>query len=238
MTTALIPNRFLFDFEFPLAYRATMPRITGACDDWTQAELLPRLGEIDGQSDFADVWACWNESGLAIACRVAGKRKPLICNPRSFWTGDNLRLCTDMRDTRNNKRASRYCQQFYFLPQGGGPKGHDPVAGVNKFQRAREDAPPIPVERIQIASQVGLPHPHQSRDRKGAGKRNDHTAGYTLEAFISTECLIGFDPAEHPRIGFYYILEDGDHGQQYLTVGDDLLWNVDPSTWATAILAR
>jgi hypothetical protein len=34
------------------------------------------------------------------------------------------------------------------------------------------------------------------------------------------------------------MLEDGDHGQQYLTVGDDLYWYVDPSTWATAVLQR
>ena len=32
------------------------------------------------------------------------------------------------------------------------------------------------------------------------------------------------------------MLEDRDHGQQYLTVGDDLYWYVDPSTWATAVL--
>ena len=63
-------------------------------------------------------------------------------------------------------------------------------------------------------------------------------SGYTLEAHIPADCLSGFDPAEHPRIGFYYILEDRDHGQQYLTIGDDLYWYVDPSTWATAVLRK
>ena len=62
--------------------------------------------------------------------------------------------------------------------------------------------------------------------------------GYSMEAHIPADCLNGFDPIEHPRIGFYYILEDRDHGQQFLTVGDDLYWYVDPSTWATAVLAR
>ena len=32
------------------------------------------------------------------------------------------------------------------------------------------------------------------------------------------------------------MLEDNEWGQQYLTVGDDLAWNVDPSTWATGLL--
>lgn len=215
----LVPNRFLFDFEFTLPYRATLPAIDGRLNDWTDAKLLPKLGELDARKEFADVWACWNESGIAIACRVSGKRQPLRCDPRTFWKGDNLRLCTDMRDARRNKRATRFCQQFFFLPTGGGRNRCDAVAGLNSFQRAREQAPHVPDDRILVASQVTA-------------------TGYSLEAHIPRECLSGFDPVEHPRIGFYYMLEDADHGQQYLTVGDDLYWYVDPSTWATAVLSR
>lgn len=215
--TALVPNRFLFDLEFPLRYRRKLPNIDGALDDWSDAELLPKLGDLDHSPDFADVWACWNESGIFIACQVTGKRRPLRCDPKSFWSGDNLRLCTDMRDARSNKRATRFCQQFFFLPTGGGRQGKDPVAGVNKLKRAREDAPSVPVGRIQIASSVT-------------------STGYALEAHVPSECLSGFEPRDHPRIGFYYMLEDRDHGQQFLTVGDDLYWYVDPSTWATAVL--
>ncbi len=213
----LVPNRFLFDFEFPLHYRSVLPVIDGDLEDWTNDDLLPGLAELDGREEFADVWACWNESGISIACRVTGKRQPLRCDPRTFWKSDNLRLCTDMRDARSNKRATRFCQQFYFLPTGGGKRGNAAAAGVSKLKRAREDAPLIPSARIRVASCVTR-------------------SGYTLEAHIPVECLSGFDPVEHPRIGFYYILEDRDHGQQYLTVGDDLYWYVDPSTWATAVL--
>ncbi len=217
--TTLVPNRFLFDFEFPLHYRSVLPQINGELGDWTDDDLLPKLAELDGCEEFADVWACWAETGISIACRVTGKRQPLRCDPRSFWTSDNLRLCTDMRDARANKRATRFCQQFFFLPTGGGPTRKDPVAGAGRIKRARENAPPVPVERIAAASRVT-------------------GSGYTLEAHIPAECLGGFDPLDHPRIGFYYILEDRDHGQQYLTVGDDLYWYVDPSTWATAVLKR
>jgi hypothetical protein len=195
-----------------------MPPIDGKLTGWSDAELVPKLGAMDAATDFADVWACWNESGLAVACRVEGKRRPLHCDPMAFWTGDNLRLCTDMRDARNNKRATRFCQQFYFLPTGGGAGGRQPVAGTNRFKRAIEHAPAFPEQTLRVASTVTR-------------------AGYSLEAFIPADCLSGLDPAEHPRIGFYYILEDGELGQQYLTVGDDLDWYVDPSTWATAVLA-
>ncbi len=217
--SVLVPNRFLFHFEFPLNYRRALPRIDGDVRDWSDEFLLPQLGSIDGQRDFADVWACWNEQGLCVACRVENKRRRLRCDPRSFWSGDNFRLCTDMRDARTVKRATRFCQQFYFLPAGGGARGEIPAAGINKFQRAKEDAPRISAERIAVAAKVS-------------------SSSYSLEAFVPSECLSGFDPVDHTRIGFYYILEDGDHGQQYLTVGDDLYWYVDPSTWATAVLQR
>jgi hypothetical protein len=215
----LVPNRFLFAFEFPLAYRAKLPALDGSLSGWGDAELLPKLGEIDGRRDFADVWACWSEGGIAIAARVTDKHKPLRCDPDSFWNGDNLRLCTNMRDARDVRRATRYCQQFFFLPTGGGRSRDRAAAGRGQFQRAREDAAHVPAQRIKVASQVSQ-------------------GGYSLEALVPAECLVGFDAEQHSRIGFYYILEDGDHGQQYLTVGDDLGWNVDPSTWATAVLAR
>lgn len=217
--TALVPNRTLFDFEFPLRYRAKTPRITGELSDWSDAQLLPDTSELDGATSFGSVWACWNDGGIAVACRVTGKSRSPSCNPRTFWKGDNLRLCTDMRDTRNVKRATRYCQQFYVLPSGGGAAGRDAVAASAPIQRARENAPQVPASRIKIGSQL-LPD------------------GYQLEAHIPAGALSGFQPAEHPRIGFYYMLEDLELGQQYLTVGDELNWHIDPSAWPTAVLAR
>lgn len=217
--TALIPNRLLFDFEFPLHYRAKFPSLTSTMKEWSDKDLIPRLGELDGQPEFASVWACWNESGLCIACRVTNKKQPLQCDPKRFWEGDNLRLCIDMRDARANKRATRFCQQFYFMPTGGGKKKMEPTAGVNKLKRAREDAPSITAGQIKVSSHV-------------------NAGGYSLQAFIPSSGLNGFDPSQHNRIGFYYILEDRDHGQQFLTIGDDLNWYVDPSTWATAVLSK
>lgn len=221
----LVPNRSLFSFEISLTFRAKLPRLDGTLAGWSDAELLPALGAVDGRPDFAPVWACWNEMGIAVACHVRNKARPLRCDPAQYWKGDNLRICTDTRPSPENKRATRFCQQFYFLPAGAG-KGEStidprqsPVAGVGKFQRAREDAPLVPADLLRVASRI---------------KPNE----YTLEAMIPAECLVGFDPQEHPRIGFYYILEDADHGQQYLTVGDDLLWYADPSTWASVVLSH
>jgi len=217
--STLIPNRYLFDFEFPLRYRSRPPVMDGDLSDWSDRELLPRLGALDGQKDFARVWSCWNESGLYFACQVEGKRSSLRCDPRSYWAADNVRLCTDMRDARNNRRATRFCQQFYLLPTGGGPKHDQPTGASVSIRQARESAPLMSPDRLKAAARVTR-------------------GGYALEAHLPADCLQGFDPVDHPRIGLYYIVEDDDLGQQYLTVGDELLWYVDPSTWATAVLTR
>ncbi len=86
--SVLVPNRFLFDFEFPLKYRAKLPPLAGRLTGWTDQELLPKLGELDDRPEYADVWACWNEDSLAVAYRVTGKKKPLHCNPREYWRSD------------------------------------------------------------------------------------------------------------------------------------------------------
>ena len=214
----LVPNRLLFRFEFPLRYRSA-PAIDGDLSDWSDDHLLPNLGRLDDRPGFGRIWMGWNESGLYLACRVEGRSSPFRCDPKQYWKGDNLRLCTDMRDTREIKRGSRYCRQFYFLPSGGGHDGRSPVAGIAKVPRATENAPHVSGDLLEIAA-----------------KRTGQS--YAIEAFIPAEALSGFDPDEHRRIGIYTMLEDAELGQQYLTVGDELNWNIDPSTWATAVLAR
>ena len=125
----LVPNRLLFRFEFSLSYRRKPPKIDGKLSGWGAAELLPALGEMDGEASFAPVWSCWSESGLYIATQVTGKRSPLRCNPKEFWKGDNLRLMLDMRDARNIKRATKFCHHFYFLPVGGSPRSEPGAPG-------------------------------------------------------------------------------------------------------------
>ena len=236
----LIPNRLLFNFAFPLRHRAEPPLIDGSLTGWTDHELLPKLSQLEDRDPHANVWCCWNDSGLYIATEVKNKKKTLRCDPKLFWKSDNLRLCTDMRDARRNKRATRYCQQFFFLPTGGGEKKNEPIAGSAKIHRAREDAPLYSSSTKAHDSSETKAHglyPVGSAVHLQVASQVSET-GYTLEARIPAACLVGFDPAQHRRIGFYYMLEDRDHPQQFLTAGDEFNWHIDPSTWATAILDR
>ena len=214
----LVPNRFLFRFEFPLRYRSS-PAIDGDLGDWGDQYAIAHLGGLEGKTAFAKVWMGWNETGLFIACRVEGRIGPLRCDPQQFWKGDNLRLCTDTRDTRDIKRASRHCQQFYFMPCGGGTDGRKAIGGSARIHRATEHAPTVAPGLIKAAS---------SRTAKR----------YTIEGHVPAEALFGFDPAEHRRLGLFIMIEDVELGQQALTVGDELNWHIDPSTWASAALTR
>ena len=212
-----VPNRFLFKFEFPVYRCAAPPKIDGNLTSWDARFRLPSLHEIDDQSGFATLLVTWDDGGLYVGCSVKGKRRPPHCDPKQFWKSDNLRVMTDMRDTRNIRRATRYCQQFFFLPAGGGRQGNEAIAGSARVHRAAEDAPVIEPGRIPVASKIS-------------------ESGYSLTAHFPTEVLHGFNPAENPRIGLFCIVEDRELGQQSLTVGDELNWWINPSTWPTAVL--
>ena len=103
-----------------------------------------------------------------------------------------------------------------------GKKKDEPIAGSAPIHRAREDAPIYSSEK----KAYGLQPVGSSVRLQVASKIS--TTGYTLEAHIPAVCLVGFDPSQHQRIGFYYMLEDRDHPQQFLTAGDDLNWHIGP----------
>lgn len=213
----LVPTRFLFRFELAIRRLKRPIAVDGDLSDWPDECLLPPLHKLEGKLTFAEVGLGWNDDGLYLACRVRGKTRPPRCVPEKFWTADNIRLMTDMRDARDIRRATRFCQHFYFLPVGGGRDRRQAVAGTHRIQRATAHAPLIASDRIAVASAV-------------------EERGYTLEAHIPGDALAGFDPSAQTRIGLCVVVEDAEHGQQSLTVGDDLNWHSDPSTWATGVL--
>jgi hypothetical protein len=87
------------------------------------------------------------------------------------------------------------------------------------IHRAKEPARPVAAGLLRVRSEK-LPE------------------GYRLEAFVPAEALLGFDPADHPRLGFTYAVLDRELGLQTLTVGSPLPYREDPSLWATLELVR
>ena len=145
---------------------------------------------------------------------MRGKRQPPWCRAGRPEDSDGLQVWIDTRDVHNVHRAGRFCHRFVFLPAGGGRNS------TNRWpNRCRSIGPgnsPIRFGRDCC----------KARCRKRAD-------GYMLEALIPAEALTGFDPAEHPRLGFTYAVIDRELGEQTFGVGSPMPYQEDPSLWAT-----
>jgi hypothetical protein len=218
----LIPNRFLVRMTHPCPYVKNAPR-DGATDehlvDLPDSARLHNWAELDEQKNFADVRLGWNELGLAVQVVVTGKDQPPVGDGERPRSCDGLALWIDTRDARTSHRASRFCHQFLFLAAGGGPDKDEPFVTQLKINRALQDAP--------LANPAEIPfRGHRIR------------SGYRLEAFLPATVLTGFDPAEHPRLGVYYVVRDQELGDQFLSVNWDFPFAEDPSLWAVLELVK
>jgi hypothetical protein len=88
------------------------------------------------------------------------------------------------------------------------------VADQLLIDRARENARPVRPNQVQIKATL----------------RAD---GYHLAAFLPAGALTGYEPDEHPRLGFTYRLFDREFGEQTFSASSDFPFAGDPSLWAT-----
>ncbi len=212
--SSLLPHRFLFRYSLPIRYERKLPRsgkkLLGLSDDFVLADFAP----LDKARSFGELRLAWNEEGVGVSVEIKGKNQPLRCDLQAPENSDGLRVFIDTRNTQNIHRASRYCQQFFLLPTGGGPSGTEPWGMQAPILRAREESPRANMADIRLAAAVS-------------------NSGYCLEAWLPASVLHGFDPEIQPRLGFYYSLRDAELGEQYLSVSSEFPFSVDPSLWST-----
>lgn len=215
---SLLPARFLFRFAVPCRYKSPLwSEATGAGLDAKYA--LPSLEGLEGRIAPIEVRAAWSEEGMAFALEVRGKHQTPWCHEGRIDESDGLRLWIDTRDTHNIHRASRFCHQFAALPMGRGRSSQEPLLTPVLINRAKEHPRAIPSDAMAVRSQVT-------------------PLGYTLEAWLGTRALTGFDPAEHPKLGFQFAVVDRELGRFTFAVGGAMPYQEDPSLWGTLELAR
>lgn len=217
MSESLLPKRFLFRFSMPCLYRDPLWTADGA--ELDAKYRLVSFAELEGQKTRADVRGAWSEAGLAITVVVEGKSQAAWCRGTRPEDSDGVQFWIDTRDVHNVHRASRFCHRFLFMPTGGGNRLDEPVGLWMPINRAKEDPRPIRSGLLQARS----------------AKRRD---GYQLDVLIPADALTGFDPQEHPRLGFTYAVIDRELGEQTLSVGSPMPYQEDPSLWATLELVR
>jgi hypothetical protein len=213
MPESLLSPAFLFRFATSCRHAAKLwpQRATG---NLGTEYALPSFGELEGRRRFADLRMAWNESGLEFQLSVAGKSQEAWCRDTRVEDSDGLSVWLDTRDAHNIHRASRFCHRFVFLPFGAGSRGAQPVGVLLPINRARELPKPIEPRVLRIES----------------SKLKD---GYELRAFVPAEAITGYDPAEHPKLGFSYAVIDRELGWQTFTVGPEFPFVEDPSLWGT-----
>lgn len=91
---------------------------------------------------------------------------------------------------------------------------NEPTALLLPIARAREEPRALAPGTLKVMSE----------------KRID---GYILQAFVPAAAITGFDPTEHPRLGFYYAVMDRELGWQTFSLGPEFPFSSDPSLWGT-----
>lgn len=216
----LVPHRFLIRVAYPCRYVKAVPRRDDDRLLGLPAECrLDNFAGMDEQRNFAEVALAWNELGVGFQVEVKGKDRLPEGDAARAGSSDGVTLWLDTRGDRTSHRASRTCHQFHFLPTGGGPDHDEPAFAQTKINRALQDAP--------LAAAGSVPFRFTARK-----------TGYLLEAFLPAAVLNGYDPEQHPRLGFYYAVRDGELGEQYLSVGAEFPYWEDPSLWSVLELVR
>ena len=212
MTEPLLSPAFLFRFAAPCRFRKALGSARGVA--LGEQFVLPCFGELEGKQLMADVRAAWNEEGVAFEVVVRGKKQPPWCRKTRIEDSDGLQVWMDTRDAHNIHRASRFCHRFAFLPSGSGQGMREPVATDVPINRAKERPKPVEAGVLQIKSKL-------------------HRDGYTLQAFVPARAITGYDPQEHPKLGFSYAIVDRELGWQTFSVGPEFPFQEDPSLWGT-----
>jgi hypothetical protein len=217
---SFVPPRFLVRVAHPCRYVRRMP--LGRGDDLLGLSdecRVDNFAAADGRSNFADVRLAWNESGIGVQVTVTGKSEPPAGDPARPRYSDGMTVWFDTRGDRTSHRASRTCHQFHLLAAGGGGDRDESMLLQTKINRAQADAPMADLSAIPF--------------RRTSAKKS-----YRLEAFFAAAALHGFDPDEHPRLGFFYSVRDQERGEQLLTADGDFPFADDPSLWGTLVLDK
>ena len=213
----LIESSFLFHFSVPCHQVKDRWKKNGLLlpDQYT----LPCFDQLDNlpakeKQSWADVRLGWNIDGFILNLSVTGKSQDAWCRDSRIEDSDGIAIWFNTRSTSSIHRASRFCHEFRFLPFGSGAQMREPIAQQCAIKRAKENA--------KVAS--GFPPEVRSRSN---GK------GYSLQAFVPGEAVSGFDPEEHPQIGFHFVVSDRELGTRSMTLSDGFPTDADPSLWST-----
>lgn len=176
--------------------------------------LLPDTSSLCSEEAFADVSMGWSEDGIEVFIDSASPfRKGRYPDVEQ---GDSVELFFDTRDVKTSGFNTRFCHHFFFLAEG--IEGH--FAGEITRFRTEDTHPLCDAKELKIKSSLT-------------------SKGYTLNIFIPTHCLYGYDPAQFNRLGFTYRINRAEgFPQHFSAVTEDFPIEQQPSLWGSLTLKK
>lgn len=172
---------------------------------------LPSLEKLTQEFHFAQLNMGWNELGLYFLCEVNSPFQDVFYP--DFDRGDSLEIFIDTRDVKTSRFISKFCHHFFFLPQA---VDDHKAEEVTRFRN--EDS-------------------HELCDPKDLHVKSEiHRKGYTLNIYIPSHCLYGYDPSQFKRLGFTYKINRVGQSSQHFSVLSEEFKIDQPSLWGTIIL--
>ncbi len=207
-----LPARLLFRFAASCRYAAAR---------WTRGGInlgpecrLPDLHALEaGKPGFADFRMGWNEQGLLFSVWMPFARPLPPSRTRDGRGSEEINLWIDTRDVHDVHHATRYCHRF--LLQIIGRNVEASAAPIQNSRGKPKEIDGSLLRALLVAES----------DR------------FRVDGLIPAAVLTGFDPVEHPRLGFNYEVRHRSLGEQTFSIASPLPFRTDPSLWGTLELA-
>lgn len=209
----VVPPSLLFDFRLSVAAcSAPSKKATGDLLNLPDSAKLFAPSFVDGPGSFCSLSAGWNRDGLALMFSVAEKSNKPEGRSSSLDQSDFFKIWIDTRPSGIVHKATEYCHCFAVLPND-----------LDNSGAATASVQPIAQQR---STRI------ESNTSKFELRRHVSKTGYRFEIWIPGSQLYGYrEISELGRIGFYYVANDTELGEQHFGVGADFPTSYDPSTW-------
>lgn len=176
--------------------------------------MLPNTSSLCAEEHFADVYLGWNQEGIELLAEV-NQRINNVVYPE-ITKGDSLEIFFDTRDVKTSGFNTKFCHHFFFLPEA--------IEG----QMAGE------ITRFRSEDAHELCNPQDLIIETKSGWRS-----YSLNIFIPSHCLHGYDPEQYNKLGFSYrINRSGAKPQHFSVVTDEYQVEQQPSLWSSLRLVK
>jgi|688.fasta_scaffold20110_7 hypothetical protein len=176
--------------------------------------LLPDLSSLCSDYPFAKVALGWNRQGIEAHVQVS---QPYQRSSFPDLTrGDSVELFFDTRDVKTAVFNTKFCHHFYFLPEA--IEGN--IAG--EMTRFRTE------DRHELCD-----------SRELIVKSSLKSSSYSMQIFIPSNCLYGYEPDQFDRLGFAYRINRPQSAPQHFTVvSQEYQIDQQPSLWGSLKLVK